>query len=205
MTTILLLLSLAAVDILSIASPGPNILLVTQTAVEHGRTRALLAVSGIMAGSMIWAALALTGLTALFEVLPSLQTVLRIVGAAFLIYIGVKLWRKPIEQLATPDVAANGSAVKSVLRGFATSTLNPKSLTYFGTIFVLFVPAGASVDFRLAAFAIVALDGFLVYGLVAALFSTESAKAAYLRLRRPIDRVCGAIIGAFGLNLLLNR
>jgi threonine efflux protein len=205
MTTILLLLSLAAVDILSIASPGPNILLVTQTAVEHGRTRALLTVAGIMAGSLIWAALALTGLTALFEVLPSLQTVLRIVGAAFLIYIGIKLWRRPIEQLAAPDVTAHGGAGQAMLRGFATSILNPKSLTYFGTIFVLFVPAGASIDYRIAAFAIVAIDGLLVYGLVAALFSTDTVKAAYLRLRQPIDRLCGAIIGAFGLNLLLNR
>jgi threonine efflux protein len=89
------LFSLAAVDILSIATPGPNVLLVTQTAVKHGRTRAILAAIGIVAGSLFWAGLALTELAALFAILPPLQTALRVVGAAFLIYLGVQLLRTP--------------------------------------------------------------------------------------------------------------
>jgi threonine efflux protein len=188
------LFSLAAVDILSIATPGPNVLLVTQTAVKHGRTRAILAAIGIVAGSLFWAGLALTELAALFAILPPLQTALRVVGAAFLIYLGVQLLRTPVAAPTTHHVAATGSASKAMFLGFATSVLNPKSLAYFGTIFVLFVPSDSSAVYRMSAFAIVAFDGILVYGAMAMLFSTGAAKSVYLALRRPVDRVCGAII-----------
>jgi threonine/homoserine/homoserine lactone efflux protein len=202
MSALLLLLSLAAVDLLSIASPGPNILLVTQTAVERGRRQALCVTVGIMAASLTWASLALLGLTALFEVLPSLQTALRIAGAAFLIYLGVRLWRSAATSQPIPDVSTGRVATRSALRGFATGILNPKSLTYFGTIFVLFVPADAPLETRLAALAVVALDGFLVYGVAAVLFSTDGVKASYLALRRPIDRVCAAVMTVLGARLI---
>jgi threonine/homoserine/homoserine lactone efflux protein len=202
MSSLLLLLSLAAVDLLSIVSPGPNILLVTQTAVDRGRKQALFATIGIMAASLTWASLALLGLTALFEVLPSLQTALRIAGAVFLIYLGVRLWRSAAVSHALPEPSTGRAATRSALRGFATGILNPKSLTYFGTIFVLFVPADAPFETRLAALAVVALDGFVVYGLAAMVFSTDGVKQAYLALRRPIDRVCAAVMTVFGARLI---
>jgi threonine/homoserine/homoserine lactone efflux protein len=49
------------------------------------------------------------------------------------------------------------------------------------------------------------LDGILVYGAMAMLFSTGPARSLYLAVRRPIDRVCGAIISTFGLRLMLHR
>jgi threonine efflux protein len=145
-------------------------------------------------GSLFWAGLALTELAALFAILPLLQTALRVVGAAFLIYLGVQLLRTPVAAPTTHHVAASGSASKAMFLGFATSVLNPKSLAYFGTIFVLFVPSDSLAVYRISAFAIVAFDGFLVYGAMAMLFSTDAAKSVYLARRRPVDRVCGAII-----------
>jgi threonine/homoserine/homoserine lactone efflux protein len=205
MTSLTLLLSLVVVDVLSIATPGPNVLLVSQTAVKHGRMRAMLAVAGILAGSLIWAGFTLMGVTAFFAVLPLLQTVLRIAGAAFLIYMGIQLMCRPVAEPTTGRVAANTSATGTMFRGSAPGVLNPKSLAYFGTIFVLFVPADASAAYRVSAFAIVVLDGILVYGAMAMLFSTGTAQSIYLAVRRSIDRVCGVIISAFGLRLMLHR
>lgn len=204
MSSWILLASLAAVDLLSILSPGPNILLVTRSAIERGRRRALLTGCGLVAGNLVWAGVALLGLTALFEVLPSLQTALRLAGAAFLLYLGVRLWRAA----ATADrpeapVQAREDAHRALLQGLATGLLNPKALTYFGTIFVLFVPADASPEMRLSALAVVAVDGLLVYGLAALLFSRASVRHGYLALRRPIDRACGAVMVAFGGKLAL--
>jgi threonine efflux protein len=202
MSPLMLLLSLAAVDIAAIASPGPAILLVMQSAVQHGRKQALLCMLGITAASAIWAGVALTGLTMLFELAPSLQTVLRVVGAGFLIWLGIMLWRTPAAQPAMPETPA---AARMLLRGFATGMLNPKALTYFATIFVLFVPADTAVEWRLASWGVVAVNHVLVLGLASVLFSTEAVRKAYLALRRPIDRICGAILTAFGARLLLMR
>lgn len=197
MSAWMLLASLAAVDLLAIISPGPNMLIVTKAAVENGRGRALMVGYGLLAASLVWASIALMGLTALFEVLPSLQTALRLAGAAFLVYLGIRLLRSPAvppQSDAAPEHAAAGRAV---MQGFVTGILNPKSLTYFGTIFVLFIPAEAPAELRLSALAVVAVDGLIVYGLAALLFSRESVKRGYLALRRPIDRVCGAVMMVF--------
>jgi len=205
MSPLTALLSLFAVDFLAILSPGPNILLVTQTAVERNRWHAIVAGFGLTAASLVWAGMALTGLVVLFEVMPSLQTAVRIAGAAYLIYLGIRLWRAPTLQADAPGSPQPAAARTAFLRGFMTGVLNPKSLAYFASIFVLFVPADAPVGFSLAALAIVAANNLLVYGLAAALFSTPAVRRRYVALRRLIDRACGVLMMAFGAKLILSR
>jgi threonine efflux protein len=199
------LLSLFAVDFLAILSPGPNILLITQTAVERSRWHAMVASFGLTAASLLWACLALTGLSVLFEIMPSLQTAIRIAGAAYLVYLGIRLWRAPALQSGEAGPLEAGAVRGAFLRGFATGILNPKSLAYFASIFVLFVPADAPIGVSLAAVAIVAFDNLVVYGLAAVLFSTPRVRKGYVALRRPIDRVCGTLMMAFGAKLILSR
>jgi threonine efflux protein len=199
------LLSLFAVDLLAILSPGPNFLLITQAAVERSRWHATVVGLGLTAASLVWASLALTGLSVLFEMVPSLQTGIRIAGAAYLIYLGIRLWRARAVKPDAPGEPEAGAAQGAFLRGFATGILNPKSLAYFASIFVLFVPADAPIGVSLAALAIVAIDNLVVYGLAAALFSTPVVRKGYLALRRPIDRVCGTLMVAFGAKLIFSR
>jgi threonine efflux protein len=205
MSLLMLLLSLAAIDLLAILSPGPNILLVTQTAVEHDRRRALIVGCGLAAASAAWAGLALTGLAVIFELLPSLETAIRIAGAGYLIYLGTRLWRAPAGTHEVDAGACADSPMRAFLRGFAIGSLNPKVLAYFGSIFVLFIPADAPLPLCLAALAVVFVDGLLVYGLIALLLSRPAVRRGYLALRRPIDRACGALMMLFGLRLILGR
>lgn len=163
---------------------------------------ALTTAYGILTASLIWAALALIGWTALFEIMPSLQAALRLAGAAYLVYLGIRLLRtSPAE--AGASAPTEHDTRWSFLQGFITGILNPKSLTYFATIFVLFVPADASLEFRVSAFAVVAVDGLLGYGLAALLFSRETLRRVYLTLRRPIDRLCGALMMIFAGKLAM--
>jgi RhtB (resistance to homoserine/threonine) family protein len=201
---LLTLLSLVAVDLLAILSPGPSILLVSQTAVERSRWQAIVVGCGITLGSVFWASIALTGLAVLFELVPLLQTAIQVAGAAYLTYIGIRLWRAPATQ-AAQDAPVTHAAHRALLRGFMTGFLNPKALAYFASIFVLIVPPDAPAWLALAAIAIVAADNLLVYCAAAALFSRPRIRQGYLALRRPIDRICGAIMVALGARLLLSR
>ena len=83
--------------------------------------------------------------------------------------------------------------------------LNPKALAYFGSIFVLVVPPNASIGVRCAAVAVVGADATFWYGLAAVLFSMPAVRKGYLALRRPIDRICGTIMIAFGAKLMMAR
>jgi threonine efflux protein len=91
MDTALVLLSLFLIDSLAIVSPGPSILLVVHAAAERDRRGALLIAVGLAVAGGIWALIAVTGLTAVFELMPSLQTAIRVAGAAYLLYIAVRL------------------------------------------------------------------------------------------------------------------
>jgi len=205
MDTALVLLSLFLIDSLAIVSPGPNILLVVHAAAERDRRGALLIAVGLATAGAMWALIAVTGLTAVFELMPSLQTAIRIAGAAYLLYIAVRLWRSHAGP--KPTVAISGReaqpARKALLRGLATGLLNPKALAYFGSIFVLLVPADAGWPLRAAAVGLVLFDALLWYGLAAFLFSTPRVIEGYMTLRRPIDRACAALMAAFGIKLML--
>jgi threonine efflux protein len=204
MSTLSLLLALFAVDSLAILSPGPGLLLVAQTAIEHRRRHALTVALGMAAAGLLWAGVAVSGLVALFALVPSLQSAIRVAGAAYLVYIGVRVWRNAGAQTDGAIVQAAQPAMhKAFVRGFVTSLLNPKALAYFASIFVLFVPADASPSLRAGAVAIVVADGMLWYGLIALLFSTAAVRNKYLALRRPIDRACGALMTLFGLRLAM--
>lgn len=202
--SLLALATLVVVDLLAILSPGPSILLVSQTAVERDRGQGLVAGIGITLASLIWASVALTGLSVVFQYLPWLQTAIQIAGAAYLIHLGIVLWRTPAGAAeATPSSA--GAASASFLRGFLTGLLNPKALAYFASIFVLLVPPDAPAWMPPAAVALVAADNLVVYAIAAALFSSVPVRRGYLALRRPINRICGTFMILLGAKLVLNR
>lgn len=206
MHTALILLSLFAIDSLAIVSPGPSILLVVHAAAERRRRDALLIALGLAASGALWASIAVTGLTAIFDALPALQTVIRMAGAAYLLHLAWRLWRSRPEGTAPPAAAAASPALpvhKALLRGATTSLLNPKSLAYFGSIFVLLIPADAGGPLRAAAVGLVFFDALLWYGLAAWLFSTPRVIRGYMSLRRPIDRACAGLMTAFGIKLML--
>ena len=81
------------VDFLALISPGPNFVLTTSAAVSKSRRHAVWTASGIAMGSLCWAAAAALGIASVFEALPVLGFVLKVLGIAYLIYLGSKLLR----------------------------------------------------------------------------------------------------------------
>jgi threonine efflux protein len=203
-----LLASLFVVDLLAAISPGPNFIVVSQTAVTRSRRDAFAAVAGILTANLGWALAVVLGLAAVFALVPWLYTAIKVAGGAYLIYLAVRLWRGAGEpggdEHSTP-APGERSPAHAYARGFLTSATNPKSVVYFGSVFAVFLSPGSPGWLQIAAVAIVLVNGLLWYGLVAALFSTSGVQRRYAAVRRPIDRLAGAAIGAFGARLILVR
>jgi threonine efflux protein len=142
-----LLLSLAVVDFLAVASPGPNFLLVSQAATTVSRRHALFVVGGILTSNVTWCAAALLGLSAVFRAAPMLHAGAQTLGALYLVYLGVCLWRasgtRTLTAASTPPRQrfTEGSAF---MRGWYVGMSNPKSLVYFSSVFTVFLPQGSS-------------------------------------------------------------
>ncbi|MFY0661992.1 MAG: LysE family translocator [Shimia sp.] len=195
---------IAAVSLCLMAavSPGPAVLMAARVGLQQGlKTGAALSV-GIGLGAVFWAASALFGLALLFEYAPFLLTVLKIGGAAFLIWTAVKMWRSADEPLE--DNAAEVAAMTplSALRlGIWTQLANPKPAVFFGAVFVGTVPTDATPLALALLLACIFLGEFLWNTSVARLFSLDRTRKIYIGLKHLIDRVLGGLLAALGVKI----
>lgn len=200
-----LLLSLMVVDLLAAISPGPNFVVVTQAAIKRTRPFAIAVVSGIVTANLIWCAAVAFGLSALFELAPRLYSAIKLTGGAYLIYLGVSLWRTQDRIPQETELSFQSSLGAAFVRGLLTNLANPKSVVYFGSIFALFMRPETPAWVQVTAVGIVIFDTVMWYGTLAALFSSSVAQRLYVRIQRPVNRVAGAVMVGFGSKLMLVR
>jgi threonine/homoserine/homoserine lactone efflux protein len=132
-------LAFVAASAILLAIPGPTILLVISYALSHGRKVASATVAGVALGDFTAMTASMLGLGALLATSAMLFTVLKWVGAAYLIYLGIKLWRAPVSGQAAAVDDADVPAIRPLrvfLHTYAVTALNPKSIVFF----VAFLP-----------------------------------------------------------------
>src|SRR6266513_3151603 len=194
-------------------TPGLDTALVLRTAAVEGGKQALLAGVGICFGCLLWGAAASFGLSALLAVSGLAYNVLRIVGAIYLGYLGIKLFirafaRTSLNNTAEPVLRKHkgGDGSLWLRRGLLTNLLNPKIGVFYLSFLPQFIPAGVQVwSFSILLALIHATEGLLWFLLLTN--ATESL-AGWLRRRRvlmALDSAMGTIFIAFGLKLALDK
>ncbi len=119
--------------------PGPTIILVVSQAIVHGRRSALPLVGGVVAGDLTAMTLSLVGVGGLLAVSAELFLLLKWFGALYLVYLGLKLWRKGAPELGLvrhPRIESKRALFKS---SYIVTSLNPKSIAFFVAFFPQFV------------------------------------------------------------------
>ncbi|TAG35166.1 MAG: LysE family translocator [Polaromonas sp.] len=207
MTLTTYLLYLAAVALL-VFSPGPTMLMCVTTAIHHGPRKALLSAGGSVTavlGVMLLSALGLGALLAASEVAFAIA---KLLGASYLIALGIKTFRSQGAVLAN-DASESANAITgraSYLRGLLVGASNPKALLFFAAFFPQFL----NPDLPFAPqFAILALT-FMAFELtVLALCALGVSRLApVLRQSGPmrwVNRVCGGLFTLMGIALLFTR
>jgi threonine/homoserine/homoserine lactone efflux protein len=202
---ILILVGLAVVHLLAVASPGPSTVLVIQTAAVAGRRGGLLAAFAMMVGALLWAVAALFGLQALFARFDWLYAAFRIAGALYLLYLAVMLWLHAGDPLpAVPAASSHMTGWQGFLRALLLQLSNPKIMVFFGSIFLSLLPRDLPLWMDGMVLAIVGLNEFTWFALLALLFSGKSARALYLRAKRWLDRIMGGVLAMLGVRLVLS-
>lgn len=200
------LAGLAVVHLLAVASPGPSTVLVIQTAAVSGRRAGLLAAFAMMLGALVWAAAALFGLQVLFARFEWLYLAFRIAGALYLIYLAYMLLRHagaPLPE-ADPSVVRAG-AWQGFLKALLLQLSNPKVMVFMGSIFISLLPAQPPSWMDATVLAIVAVNEFTWFALLALLFSGGAARAFYRRTKLWLDRLMGGVLGLLGARLLVSE
>jgi len=185
---------------LLIATPGPNVALIVGTSLTHGARTGLTAVAGVNVGVMIQLAVVAAGLSWIVEMFARNFDLIRFVGAAYLLLLGIQtLWKS---RRAASTAVAPLSANRAFARGFAVAFANPKTLIFQAAFLPQFLTdgEGRSVQLWLLAgtFWIITVVGDAIWVLCAA-----RARAALSgRVQLIADRVSGAILIA-GAGVLL--
>jgi threonine/homoserine/homoserine lactone efflux protein len=141
-----LLAAFAGASLVLALTPGPAVVYIVARTLAQGRARGLASVIGVAFGNLANALGAALGLAALFAVSSAAFTVVKWAGAAYLIYLGVRMWRTAPAAKADAATPAPRQPlpVARVLRdGFVVALLNPKTTMFFAAFLPQFIDAGA--------------------------------------------------------------
>lgn len=207
MATVQALLAFMAAATILTLTPGVDTAMVLRSAASGGPKPAILAALGIALGCLVWGVAVSLGLGALLASSELAYTGVKWAGAAYLVYLGLKLVFHPRTTLG--EVEPGTSPTRrwaSLQQGLFTNLLNPKIGVFYVTFLPQFIPIGASV----AGFSFVLASIHVLISLVwFAVLITATVPMGRV-LRRPrivqtLDRLTGGVFIAFGAKLALSR
>ncbi|MGN9841979.1 LysE family translocator [Nonomuraea sp. H19] len=185
--------------------PGPDFAVVVRRSAVSGRGHGMAAALGISVGVFAWVVAAATGVAALLAASAMAFTVVKVVGAAYLLYLGVKALRSALRrgqelELDLPDPGRRSSWA-AFAEGLLTNALNPKAALFFVALVPQFVSSGASMADTLV-LSLIALAGTVVWFLVVAnIVGTLRKVFARPAVRRAVDGLTGAALIGLGVKL----
>lgn len=199
------LVSFILASALLLVIPGPTIVMVVSQAIAHGRRVALAAVLGVGLGDLVAASLSLTGAGTLLAASATGFAVLKTLGAAYLVFIGVKMWRAPPPTVAAaPSLPSAGRKV--FYDAFLVTVLNPKGIVFF----IAFVPQFIVPTRAFAPQAATLVAVFVLLGIANAYLYMRLADRARRVIRRPrvlraVTRLGGGLLIGAGVAALFAR
>ena len=202
------LLAFAGISLLLAVTPGPDMAVVTRNALAHGRRGVFLTTTGIALALSIWVAATAVGLSAVVRASSDLLLILKLAGAAYLAYLGIRTLiesrHRPADLLAGTPPAAPAHVI--FRQGFLSALSNPKLGVFFVTFLPQFVAPGQELLPRLLLlgliFAVIGWTWMNVYGL---LVTRIRDFVTAPRVRQWMERVTGVVLLGFGARLAAER
>ena len=200
------LLSFLAVSAVVIVAPGPDMALVGRNALFGGRRVAVSTAAGVVLGLTVWSLAASVGVAALLRRSEPAFVTLKIVGAVYLVLLGLQAlrlaWSGRTDEAAAATMSASRHQPRRALRqGFLSNLANPKIAVFFTTFLPQFAPVDASVATLLSlgiVFCLMTLVWLVGYGAFVAKAGDVLRRP---RIRRGMEGLSGAVLIAFGVRL----
>ncbi|WP_312282543.1 LysE family translocator [Pseudescherichia sp.] len=194
-------------------TPGPDMAYVIGQSVANGRRAGIISAAGVALGSCTHAVASAVGLTALITASPLMFTIIKYLGAAYLMYLGSKMilgtFTKQTTNHSNADTVRTKATLTNLLsKGFITTLTNPKVLLFFISFFPQFVSPGG--ENHTASFLILGMAYALIAFLTDAAFAILAGSAADTvsqnrGLQKILDRIVGFTFIGLGLRLALTR
>ncbi|MBW9087147.1 LysE family translocator [Rhizobium wenxiniae] len=204
------LISLMAIFSFAIISPGADLAMVMRQALVHGRRQAIITSFGIGAALMFHVSYTILGLGLIISQSVYLFNIVKWLGVAYLVYIGIKALRAGRTEItvspeAQGEAAKAQSALKAFTLGFAANALNPKAVFFFLSIFSTIVHAHTPMAIKFGYGTVMASCLILWFVGVSTFMTTPRMRAAFSRASKWIDRTSGVVFIALGIKLATEK
>lgn len=202
-------LALAIVHFLAVVAPGPDFAVTIRQSVRFGRWVGICTALGIGAGISVHVLYTVLGVGALMHTTPWLLTVAKIVGGAYILYLGVSLVRSQPKPVLEGDKVAEEPIVEQTLlkaftTGFLTNATNPKATLFFLAIFTTLISATTPLKIQALYGVWMCFVNALWFVIVALFFSSPKVRLLFMRMGHWFERTMGVVLILFAGRLMLS-
>ncbi|MDN3020475.1 LysE family transporter [Streptomyces sp. S.PB5] len=195
------ILAVAVITVLAVIAPGADFAMVVRNSYLHGRRTGLLAATGVAAGVLVHVTYTMLGVGLLIASSTFLFTVIKLVGAAYLVYIGVRTFRTRGEVEVDLETTSDLTPLQALRSGFLTNVLNPKTTLFVVSTFAQVVSPGTPVVQQVGYGLFMSLAHLLWFGVVAVFFSHDRMRTLMLRGQKVLNKVIGSVLAGLGISL----
>lgn len=190
-----------AACIVIILVPGPTVTLIIASSIRHGTRAGLLNVAGTQAGVAVLIAIAGIGLTTVIEAMGHWFEWIRLIGAAYLIWMGWQMFRSSGTAAEAPAAPRGGF----FLQGFLVAVSNPKMLIFLGAFFPQFIDPAGNYPLQITVMGLTAMIFAAASDSTYALAASRAGRALSARRIKLLSRISGSFLIGGGLWLAFSR
>ncbi|MET7436372.1 LysE family transporter [Streptomyces sp. NPDC004082] len=194
-------LAVAVVTVLAVIAPGADFAMIVRNSYLHGRRTGLLAAAGVAAGVLVHVTYTMLGVGLLIASSTALFTAIKLVGAAYLVLVGVRTFRTRTRVEVDLRAGTDLGPLAALRAGFLTNVLNPKTTLFVVSTFAQVVGPGTPVLRQVGYGLFMSLAHLLWFAVVAVFFSHERMRSLMLRGQRVLNKVIGSVLAGLGVSL----
>ncbi|KYH24281.1 arginine exporter protein ArgO [Halalkalicoccus paucihalophilus] len=206
MLDVSVLLAFVPIAIALIVSPGPDSIYTLTRSVSDGQSAGVMAALGSSAGSIVHTTGAVLGLSAILRTSALAFTVVKVVGAAYLVYLGIQTFRKSDEfEISTESTSY--TPTESFQSALLINVLNPKVAVFFLAFLPQFVQSGSNVTLQIFTLGVLFASLGFAYQALLAVFSARARRVISERelVQTLLRTASGSVLIGFGVNLALEE
>lgn len=206
MLDVSVLLAFVPIAIALIVSPGPDSIYTLTRSVSDGQSAGVMAALGSSAGSIVHTTGAVLGLSAILRTSALAFTVVKFVGAAYLVYLGIQTFRTSDEFEISPE-STSYTPTESFQNALLINVLNPKVAVFFLAFLPQFVQPGSNVILQIFTLGVLFASLGFVYQALLAIFSARARHVISERelVQTLLRTASGSVLIGFGVNLALEE
>lgn len=207
-------LVVAGIHWLAVMSPGPDFAMVMRNSLVYSRRTGILAAAGLALGIMLHITYSLLGIGLIISKSVLLFNTIKLLGAGYLIYIGIKsllvkkqskaeITEEITEEFGEKPAAKDLSTIAALRLGFLTNALNPKATLFFLALFTQVINPQTPVFIKAIYGAEMTIATFVWFGFVATILTHKRVNRGFAGIKHYLEKLFGAVLIALGIKVAL--